>query len=345
MNKSLIALSLTMGIAWAATCVAQDDEVFQKKTGTPTRGLISAVSPDKITMQVTGGTRNIEIRDILKVRFDSEPPELDTARSRAMAGQFADALEELAKVNVAGITNAVIKQDVGYYIAYCKSKLALTEGRDKDEAIELLKGFIGQNRQTFHFYEGVELLGDLNFSKGEYGQAATFYGLLAQAPWPEYKMRATVMRARAMAAGGKYAEALPEFEQVLSSGLATPEAVQQKMHAMVGKAVCLAATGKHVEGIAVIEDLIAKNDPNDATLFGRAYNALGVCYLKTGKTKEALLAFLHTDVLFYRDAETHAEALYYLSDLWGKAGRSDRADRTRGLLRSQYAGTRWASMQ
>ena len=76
------------------------------------------------------------------------------------------------------------------------------------------------------------------------------------------------------------------YDLILSSGLNTPEAVEQKMQATVGRAVCLAATGKHDEGITIIEDLIAKNDPNDASLFGRAYNALGACYLKAGKPQE-----------------------------------------------------------
>ena len=153
-----------------------------------------------------------------------------------------------------------------------------------------------------------------------------------------------MLQARAKSAEGKYPEAQSLFEQVLSSGLNTPEAVEQKMHATVGKAVCLSATGKADEGIAMIEDLIAKNDPTDATLFGRAYNAMGACYEKVGKTQDALFAYLHTDVLFFADAEAHAEALYHLSKLWAAVNRSDRATRDRALLQSRYAGSRWAGM-
>lgn len=345
MNKFLTALLLTMGVLWTAAAVAQDDQVFLKKTGTPRRGLITAVGRDAVTLQSTGVEQKIDVKDILKVTFDAEPPELTTARTRALAGQFEDATTELAKIDAASITNAVIKQDADYYAAFSAAKHALASGADKKAAEEQLTAFVYANPTSFHFYEAAELLGDLAFARADYASAAKFYGGLAKAPWPEYQLRATVLQARAMSAGGQYAEALPGFEQVLSSGLTTPEALEQKMHATVGKAVCLAATGKPDEGIQIIEDLIAKNDPTNATLFGRAYNALGVCYLKSGKTKEALLAFLHTDVLFYRDPDTHAEALYYLSDLWGKVGRSDRADRTRGLLRSQYAGTRWTAMQ
>ena len=343
MNKLLATLLLTTSVLWSAVCLAQDDAVFSKKTGTPTRGLISAVSPQQVTIQTTGIARNIEVKDILKVTFGDEPSELTTARQRALAGQFGDAIEELGKVNEAEITNDVIKQDVVYYRAYSGAKHAMSSGGDKKAAQDQLYAFVSANPNSFHFFEAAELLGDLAFARADYAGAARFYGGLARAPWKEYELRAYVLQARSMSAEGKYAEALPGFEQVLTSGLTTPEALEQKMHATVGKAVCLAATGKHDEGIQIVEDLIAKNDPADATLFGRAYNALGACYMKTGKTKEALLAFLHTDVLFYRDPETHAEALFHLSKLWGDVGKSDRAVRARGLLTSQYVGSRWAA--
>jgi tetratricopeptide (TPR) repeat protein len=253
-------------------------------------------------------------------------------------------LEELKKVAVDQIANDVIKQEVGYYTAFCLGKLALTAGGDKAVAIDQLKNFIGANRSTFHFFEGVQVLGDLNFAAGQYPAASTFYGLLANAPWPEYKMRASVLQARSQAAGGAHAEALAAFEQVLSSGLSTPEAMEQKMHATVGKAVCLAATGKQDEGIKLVEDMIAKNDPSDAALFGRAYNALGACYQKAGKPREALMAYLHTDVLFFADREAHAEALYNLSKLWESVNKADRAVQARGTLTTRYPGSRWATM-
>jgi tetratricopeptide (TPR) repeat protein len=261
-----------------------------------------------------------------------------------LAGQYEDAIEELKKIDVGAIGSTVVTQDVGYYAAYCKAQLALTAGGDKAAAIDLLRSWLGKNQTSFHFFEGVTQLGDLYFASGDFTNAAMFYGLLSKAIWPEYKMKAAVLQARAKSADGKDAEALTLYEQVLSSGLNTPDAVEQKMHATVGKAVCLAATGKGDEGIGIIEDLIAKNDPSDMVLFGRAYNALGACYEKTGKPQDALLAYLHTDVLFFADGEAHAEALYHLSKLWADVGKSDRAVQARGVLQSRYPGSRWASL-
>ena len=80
-------------------------------------------------------------------------------------------------------------------------------------------------------------------------------------------------------------------------------------------------------------------------LFARAYNALGRCYMKQNKPKDAVLALLHTDVLFYADADAHAEALYYLSKLWSDINKSDRAVAARSTLRERYAGSIWATLE
>jgi len=71
---------------------------------------------------------------------------------------------------------------------------------------------------------------------------------------------------------------------------------------------------------------------------------LGNCYLKTGKNKDALQAFLHTDILFYADSESHAEALYHLSKLWATEEKPDRATAARTTLRERYSGSVWATL-
>ncbi len=114
-----------------------------------------------------------------------------------------------------------------------------------------------------------------------------------------------------------------------------------KMFDKVGQARCLADSNPS-QGIALIQEIIRAEDPKDMELFGLAYNAMGACNLKAGKDQSALLAFLHTDILFYKDPNTHAEALFHLVDLWQKVDKHDRATRARNTLRTRYAGTRWA---
>ena len=84
-------------------------------------------------------------------------------------------------------------------------------------------------------------------------------------------------------------------------------------------------------------------DPGDMTLFGNAYNALGHRYSKDGQTKAALLAFLHTDVLYQRDAEIHAEALFHLVKLWQNDQKPGQSIEARKILTTKYRNTFWGN--
>jgi len=88
----------------------------------------------------------------------------------------------------------------------------------------------------------------------------------------------------------------------------------------------LAAGGKIDEAVALINDVIAKADPENQELYARAYVALGNCYKAAGKPKDALLAFLEVDLLYPTSPEQHAEALANLATSGkGRQGRPRRA--------------------
>ena len=128
------------------------------------------------------------------------------------------------------------------------------------------------------------------------------------------------------------------------SGGGKEAAESQKLAAQLGKATCLAATGEPDAGIKLVQEVIDKAEPEDADLNARAYVTLGNCYRqKEGATKDALLAFLHVDLLYNRDREAHAEALWNLARLWNELGKPERALQATQLLKDHYGGTSWAS--
>jgi len=335
---SLGAVLLLLGLHGQSH--GQSDKIFGAKT-TPTPGIIVEMGRDKVVLDTNGVKRDFPVNEITQINFAEEPSDLNSARSAVRQRNYNQALTELKKLDAAPLARDVIKQDFEYYKALCLAKLAMTEGGDKTAATAAMLAFARAYPQNYHFYEVAEMMGDLAASSGNSADAARYYGPIAAAPWPDYQMRGNNAIGRAQLADKQFEPALATFDKVLASDLATPEAAQQKLLATVGKSICQAETGKADQAVTALQDIIAKNDPQDAALFARTYNALGRCYLKQNKPKDALLAFLHTDVLFYAEPDAHAEALYHLSTLWNDMNKTERAVAASNTLKTRYAGSVW----
>lgn len=344
--RSVLTLSCLLALSGAVTAQAQrSDQVFPQR-GSPLTGIITDIAKTHVTINVRGSDQKVEVIDLKRVTFAEDPLELTRSRDAILNGQLENGLAELKRIDPASIERDYVKQDLAYYIAYAQAKLALTGGGDKAAASQALLNFVGAAKDSFHFFEAAQLLGDLAVATESYEEATKYYGAIAKlAPWPEYQLRAAVLEARALEAQGKPAEAVAKYDTVINNPIDTAEATRQKALARVGKAVGMAESGQAAEAIQLVEEIIAKSDPQDGELFGRAYNALGRAQLKANRPKEALLAFLHVDVLFYSQPDVHAEALYHLTKLWQQANKSDRAVTARTLLNERYAGSPWSKRQ
>lgn len=334
-------LALTLAAPVGSLALGQSlDQVFPQR-GSAASGTVVEMNPNEVKLDARGTPRTFAVNDIRRMTFAEDPPELRRARDDVAAGQLEQALETLKRVDAERIARDFVRHDLRYYLAYCEGRLALTGGGDKSSAAAAMLEFVKQTPNSYHFYEAAELLGDLAMATESPENALKYYSAIGRAPWPDYQLRATLLEAAALLALNRFPDALSRYETALASTLDTPESLRQKLVAQTGKAVCLAESGRAEEGIALLEELIAQNDPTDADLFGRIYNALGRCHLKADRTQEALMAFLHTDLLFNRNPELHAEALYHLSKLWVAVNKPDRATSARNLLVERYAGSVW----
>ena len=343
MVRKLIILAvpaLVLALLGVDPARGQFDQIYLAK-GTPSRGSITAMSKDEVTLDMSGVARPFAVNEIMRITYADEPTELNNARNAVLQRNWGQAEIELKKLDGQTLGRDLIRQDVDYYKALCLAKLAMTEGGDKNAAATAMLNFAKTAPNNYHFYDAAEVLGDLAISSGAFDKAASYYKPIASAPWGDYQMRAGNAVGRALVEQKKFEEASQEFDKVLAIELSTADAVREKLFANIGKAVCLAETGKADEGIAILQDIIAKNDPADAVLFARTYNALGRCYLKVNKPKDARDAFLFTDILFTADPDAHAEALYHLSKLWTDLNKSDRAIAAKSTLRERYAGSIW----
>lgn len=342
-----------IGIAVVAACLQHStslvwaqaglDKVFATKGGIA-NGTVLDMSSTEVTLNVSGNERKIGVNDIARISFEGEPSELNQARVNVAQKNYGQALEELKKINVAKLDREFIKQDVSFYQALCLGKLALNEGGDKKVADKALLDFARAGTKNYHFFDAAELAAELAMAMGNYEDAVKRYNpIVNNAPWPEYKLRGQIAQGRALIGQKKFDEAQQRFDEAIASELSSAEANSQKALARVGRDICLAEKGQVDEAVKDLETIIEKFDPSDSRLFARTYNALGRCYLKQNKNKEALLAFLHVDVLFYADGDAHAEALFNLTKLWDAASRADRSLAARNTLRERYAGSVWSA--
>lgn len=322
----------------------QFDQIYQRK-GTPSKGNVKAMSKDEVVLEISGVDRPFATNDIVRITYIDEPNELNNARNAALQQNWNQAEIELKKLDGQSFTRDLIRQDIEYYKALCLAKKAMSEGGDKNAAAAAMLQFVRNNATNYHFYSSAEVLGDLAVSSGKFEDAARFYGGIEKAPWGDYQIRAKNAVGRALLAQKDYQGAQGKFEEAAAIELSTPEASREKLFANIGRAQCLAELSKPDEGITLLQDLISKNDPADQVLFARIYNALGRCYQKANKPKDARDAYLFTDILFTADPDAHAEALYHLSKLWSDLNKADRAVAARNTLRERYAGSVWNAME
>jgi tetratricopeptide (TPR) repeat protein len=309
-------------------------------------GEVSDMTPLEVTLnRGAPNSRALAVNQIKSIALDGEPVEMAQVRLNVANGAYVKAQQLLEKIDSSQVQRDLIKQDLEFYQAFVVGKLAQSGVGEVLDAGRKLNAFVHAYPNNYHYLEAVELMGDLLMISGRFEPAQKQYAELTKAPWPDYKMRAAVAIGRSLQAQNKHAEAIQQFDAALAMADNSAEAQQQKLAATLGKSVSLAETGKLEEGVATIEKIIQDADPQQKELHARAYNALGTCYEKANKTKDALFAFLHVDVLYNTVPDAHAEALSHLVPLWKAIGQDERAREAREQLQQRYADSRWAKQR
>ena len=342
MNKIFSLVGVAVWVALLGTQLVASDKI-KVIDGKQSSGTIKEISPTELMIELGATKKRFAVNEVETVSFDAEPSDLTQARNAVRAGRFEDALALLEKIAVGSLNRDEIVQDVEFYKALASARLALAGSGSKADAGKKLLAFEKAHKTSFHYFETCEALGDLLAALNKFDQAESFYAKLGSAPWPDYKMRAGVLAGRALVGQKEYARALARFEEVLATETTGKEADRQKLAATLGKAAALVGGGKSDDAIKSVEAIIAKADPENVELHARAYNILGNAYRGAGKKKEALLAFLHVDLLYSKFPDQHAEALANLTTLWTEVDKADRAAQARSVLKEKYPDSVWAA--
>lgn len=306
--------------------------------GTVTGKVVEASAERVVVDRGQNRQETIEPYRVEYILFDEEPSTLRTAKMAAFAGRYEEALAGLDRVQLPENADPKVRQEMDYLRALCRTRLAEASANPQamKEAAELWSNFIAQNPNHYRLWQAAESAADLLTALGQQQAAEQFLARLAEAPWPQVKLRAQLAAGKAALARKDLPQAEKLFEAVIG-GAGEDERLQ--IAASLGKVRVLAEQGRTDEAINLAQEVIKRVRADDIALQGQAYNALGLAFRRAGKLKEAVLAYLHVDLLYSNVPAEHVEALEALVELFSKLGDRERAEEAAKILKERYART------
>jgi tetratricopeptide (TPR) repeat protein len=331
-------MSLAGFLIMASASATAADTIYTYE-GSPQLGDVKGYTKTELTLQRGSKTEKIPANTIERIRWDGEPPQLNIARNQELNGNYTAALDEYKKAQSGASEN--LKKDLQFMIARASINQAQSNPAELDKGIKLLDDFLKANPDHYLYYPAEMQLGKAYLAKKDYVSANTAFGKVERSPWNSYQMDAKNMKARVLLAQGNTKGALDAFNAVAKMDAKTESEVASQRAAQLGSALCLEKDGKPKEAIKMLDEIIKNVSSQQKALLAEAYIKKGDCYQALGESKEALIAYLHVDVLFPSEPALHAEALYHLSNLWGKVQKPERGVEARTVLQQQYPDSEW----
>ena len=342
MKWGWVPTALILAIFVPRVASAQTDSL-QLKSGKLLRGRVVDTDKTKLSFQTRNGTSEVRIDDIKLLTFYGQPNELQRARNHLANGRYGDCLKEIGKIDEE-ITIALVKAEIEFYRVAAMANDALSHGSTtRRTAVTEVTKFVSDYPKSIHFMEMTDLYGRLAMESGEFSNAESAFQQMANVEIPKIKIDGLIGLGRSQLAQGKYRDAANNLALVQRVDSNDDVVRTAKLMARCLQARVLAADNKPAEAIKQLQDLIKREDADNGPLFAAAYNALGFSQMKAGDSKQALMAYLHTNLLYHTESEMDAEALFNLASIWSSQNETDRANRARQSLKTKYRNSYWTS--
>ena len=341
-HRTLLCWICLFALAGFASETLRAADVVTRRNQPKVSGTITATSREGITLQRRGKEMKIEANTIQSIAYDDEPPVLRLGRSAERIGNLSVALRRYEE-SAAALENPrpLVKNDLEFFLARCRAKLAMTDAAELSRAAELLEAFRSSHLTSHHYYPLHNWLGKVYVRQGEFAKAKAVFEVLASAPWKDFQWRAEVAQGELLLGEADYAGAFEHFQRVLAGKAETPSEKAQQQEALLAKATCLSAQGNYDEAETLLRGLIEDTPAEEAAVQAAAHCALGDSMRAAGKPKDALLAYLYVDLLLPSQQQEHAKALYYLTQLFNQLGQPDRAGEAQLRLKTTYPNSTW----
>jgi tetratricopeptide (TPR) repeat protein len=341
MHPRPMLLAGPLAVLVALTAAVRADEVVlipgstvKVPGGRSVRGTIQSESPGEVRIKpAVGPEQAIPVDQIASVGYDNQPQNLTLAQLRESAGNLPEAADLYQKAIADAATKPMMAQEAQFGRARVLAQIA--QGGDAkalDEALATLDAFAKAYPASRQIGPALETLARLNLQKGDFGGADQYLTQLeTKVPWASD--RAAVLKAKVLGRRGQYDQAVSALDRMLAGAR---EGSPKWREATLAKAEALAGLRQYDTASAAARAVITSAEPEDAETQALAYNTLGDCLRAAGKPKDALLAYLHTDILYPKDKEQHARALAQIAQLWRTLKQDNRADEVLDRLKQEY---------
>jgi tetratricopeptide (TPR) repeat protein len=335
-----------MILALAGTSVADEVILIPNSTfkvpGNRVRGNIDAETPNVVKIQPTAGAaQEIPVDQIASVSYSGQPPMMQLAETSESQGNVAEAIDRYKRAASEASSLPLAAQAAQFGAARALAGLALASPNKADEAIKALEAFLKAHPKSRHQGPALELIARLSLAqgasaKGAVARADSALNDLAAIPWAAD--RAAILKTRVLAKKGQNDEAVKQLDAIIASA---PKGSRKAVEAQLARAESLVALKKFPDAEASVKGVIKEIPVEAADLQAQANNTLGDCLRAAGQPKNALKAYLRTDILFDKDKEEHARALSQIAQIWRELKRDDRADEVVERLKQQYPQSPW----
>lgn len=319
------------------------DAVTKKSDGKRISGTISAMTRNDVTIKRPQGEETIRTNDIALIDWDGASGDLKFGYTEENNGRLDQALQRFQKAKSESKSPSTYLQgEFDYIVARVIAKQALASREKRDAAIQKLLAAQKAYPTHIRYFESLQLLIQLQLSSGDFNGARKTIEELKRAPSGDLNLISQIAEAKVLAAEGKIDESIAAFSAVANSTDDSPNQVARKYEAQLGQARGLISQSKFDESLKVLESITERKGPiDDPAVEAEALVLQGNALRGMGRTKDAILSFLSVDILFPKETDAHAEALYQLIQLWKVDQHPDRSAEAAGKLAQLYPNSEW----
>jgi len=344
--RSGITLRVAAGalvLAWGGVLRADDVNLISGTTikqaiGGRVKGQVQSESPSEVVVLLGATTTSVPTDQIQSIRYDGQSASFALAEARESSGQLAESAELFKKAAAESSGKPFPYQAALYREAAVLTELASVEPDRIKDARDKLAKFVQAYAAGRHIVGARTCLARLQLLAGDFtGAEATIADL---ARLPRGAERAAVLRTKILARQGKHQAAIAELDRLIAG---YPKGSERHRAALLAKAESLAGMKQFKEAETLLREVIQANPPEDASAQAPAYNTLGDCLRAANRPKDALIAYLHTDLLYSKNKEEHPRALHQIAALYRELKQDGRANESAQRLKQEYPRSPWAT--